>query len=60
MQIDKLRALWTDFGDIPVNADGLLEKAFLQFEPDADRMDVWHWFEAQHPDFSVAKMQGAA
>ena len=55
-----LHHLWKQLGDIPVGDDGATEEPFLHFDEGTDREDIWHWFEAQNPDFSVGMvMEGA-
>lgn len=61
----ELKALWATLGDIPVSegtaeleADAI-EEQFLHFPVGTNREDIWHWFEAQNSEFSVAKMMGA-
>lgn len=41
------RELWTRLGDVPVDDDGYIEIAFLQFPAGTDREDIWHWFESE-------------
>ncbi|MYM92479.1 hypothetical protein GTP90_01235 [Rugamonas sp. FT81W] len=56
---------WDRLGDIPVSegtnevkADAI-EEPFLHFPAGTHREEIWHWFEAQHPDFVVGEvMQG--
>jgi len=51
--------LWAALGDIPVNDDGELEADFLHFIAGDDQVEVWHWFEAKFPGFSVGdRMSG--
>lgn len=58
-----LHALWETLGDIPTGDGGenaeCLEEPFQTFPVGTHRETVWHWFEAQHPDFIVGDvMQG--
>lgn len=59
--MDELKTLWRQLGDIPTVFKGddvdQLELSFLHFPSGTPREEVWHWFEAQHPDFSVAERQ---
>lgn len=55
----ELIRLWRAFGDLPVTDDGRTMTPFLHFPRGTQREEVWHWFEAQNPEFSVAEMQGA-
>lgn len=58
VSLDELKALWAQLGDVPIDADECLDAGFLHFENGTPREYVWTWFEQQHPDFSVAEMQG--
>lgn len=57
--LDELKALWAQLSDVPIDADDCLDADFLHFEDGTPREDVWAWFESQHPEFSVAEMQGS-
>jgi hypothetical protein len=52
-----LYVLWDKLGDLPTGFDSdnvdCLEEPFLDFPAGTPRESVWHWFEAQHPDFIV-------
>lgn len=58
-----LNTLWKELGDLPTeeNTAGEITLAapFRGFPIGTDVIDVWHWFEAQHPEFSVAQHVGA-
>lgn len=54
--MQELYALWDKFGDVLVTDDGLLDEPFEQFSRGTDREEIWHWFEAQHPDFIVGEV----
>tara|TARA_R110001583_G_C5667627_1_gene410386 strand:- start:1396 stop:1638 length:243 start_codon:yes stop_codon:yes gene_type:complete len=56
---------WDKLGNIPVSEGNdeveadTIEEAFLQFPVGTHREEIWHWFEAQHPEFVVGEvMQG--
>lgn len=58
-------AYWDLLSNIPTAdghfeyEDGAIEKPFLIFPAGTNREEIWHWFEAQHPDFVVGEvMQG--
>lgn len=59
--LTELYALWDELGDIPTGDGGALadciEQPFLHFPTGAHRETVWHWFEAQHPEFIVGDVQ---
>ena len=55
---EKLFKAWELLGDIPINDNGEIDIPFLHFEVGVDREEIWHWFEAQNPEFSVAKAMG--
>lgn len=53
---------WDKLGDIPVfegndevEAD-TIEEPFLHFPVGTPREEIWHWFEAQHPEFIVGEV----
>lgn len=56
-------AYWDMLSDIPVAdvhdefEDCAIEQPFLHFPAGTDREEIWHWFEAQHPDFVVGEVQ---
>lgn len=59
----ELLLLWDRLGDVPTvfdMEDGVetnsLEEAFLHFPAGTHREEVWHWFEAQNPDFVVGEV----
>ena len=47
----ELKKLWEQLGDIPVDEDNYIEKAFLHFPIGTDIYDIWHWFEEQNNHF---------
>lgn len=53
MEMKKLKELWDQLGDIPVNGDGEIDEPFLDFDVGTDREDIWNWFEEQNNDFVV-------
>ena len=55
MDIDELKKLWVDFGDIPINDDGEILENFLDFEIGTDRFEIWHWFEEQNDEFIIGE-----
>lgn len=57
--LDELKVLWGQLSDVPIDGEDCLDGDFLHFESGTPREDVWAWFESQHPDFSVAEMQGS-
>lgn len=54
--VQVLYPLWDRLTDVPVTDDGLLDESFEQFARGTDRNEVWHWFEAQNPDFIVGEV----
>lgn len=58
----ELYQLWDKLGDIPVSegvtkADaGTVEESFLHFPVGTHCEEIWHWFEAQNPDFVVGEL----
>jgi hypothetical protein len=50
--------LWESLKDVPVNDRDEIEVAWRHFKAGTHREDIWRWFEATFPGFSVAKAQG--
>lgn len=48
--IEKLRELWQELGDIPVDDDGNTEEDFYHWKAGTDREDIWHWFGERCPN----------
>lgn len=56
--LGELYALWDELRDIPVTEDGQhLDAVFQHFSKGAEIETVWHWFEAQNPQFIVGDVQ---
>lgn len=45
IRLKQAQVLWSQLGDIPVNDEGEIEEAFLDFEIGEDRETIWHYFE---------------
>lgn len=56
LPMDELVSSWDDLGDIPVDDDGYILEPFRHFPCGTFREDIWRWFEASNPKFSVAAM----
>lgn len=57
--LTELYALWKQLGDIPIAFEepgASLDADFLHFSKGTLVEDVWHWFEAQNPDFLVGEV----
>lgn len=61
--IEDLFKLWKKLGDVPTFPESTeefdvdsIEEPFLHFGIGTHREDIWHWFEAQHPEFLVGKV----
>lgn len=48
--IEKLREMWTEFGDIPINNDECIESGFYHWPAGTDRYEIWHWFDERCPN----------
>lgn len=53
-----LQNAWNEFSRIPVTDDGLLRMPFRHFPVKTQRETIWHWFEDQDLEFSVAEAMG--
>lgn len=64
MNLDALKALWARLGNTPTreaaNGELLIDAPFHDFPAGISLEEIWVWFEAQHPEFSVAEHMGAA
>jgi hypothetical protein len=58
MEYGKLVELWDILGDIPVNDNQEIEEEFHKFSVGTSVEEIWHWFESQNKNFSVAEMMG--
>ena len=56
MKLSKLKDLWKELGDIPINDDEEIEEPFLHFEKGTDRYEIWHWFEEQNDSFIIGEI----
>lgn len=62
LTLDDLYSWWDMLRDIPVSEGtavveaGAIEEPFMHFAVGTQREDIWHWFEAQHPDFVVGEV----
>ena len=56
MELKKLKELWEQFGDVPINDNDEIDISFLDFEKGTDKLHIWHWFEEQNKDFIVGEM----
>ncbi len=56
MELDKLKKLWEELGDIPINDEGEIDVPFLDFEKGTPREDIWHWFEEENDKFVIGKI----
>lgn len=54
--LTELYALWNQLGDTPVTEDGQATvQPFLHFPAGTCVQDIWHWLEAQNPNFLVGE-----
>ena len=62
MELSELKQYWADLGNVPTvendSGEQVIDAPFLHFQQGKDVESIWHWFEAQHPAFSVAAHQG--
>lgn len=52
-----LYAKWDQLADVVVDEDGATASSFLHFSVGTPREEIWKWFEAQDPRFSVGDLQ---
>ncbi len=60
LSLDELRRAWKALENVPVDDDGRIGIQFRHFPAHTPRETIWHWFEEQNPDFSVAEAQGVS
>lgn len=42
----KVKKLWNEFGDVPMNPETkCIEEAWHGFPSGTNREEIWHWFE---------------
>lgn len=42
----KIKALWEEFGDVPMNPETeCIEESWNGFPVGTNREEIWHWFE---------------
>lgn len=44
----KIREMWEEFKDVPVNEKDEIERDFYQWQSGTDRFEIWHWFDENH------------
>lgn len=58
VRMDVLHVKWEVLGTVGITDDGIaLDQSFDHFRAGTPIVDVWQWFEAQNPRFSVAEVQ---
>jgi len=66
LSMETLLGLWESFADIPtVHQDDdqseyevdSIEESFLHFPVGTSRYRIWHWFEAQNPEFVIGELK---
>lgn len=52
MKIDfeKIREMWDEFEDIPIDKEECIEKDFYHWEAGTERFEIWHWFDERCPN----------
>lgn len=48
--VAKLREMWDEFRDVPINEEDEIEESFYSWESGTDRFEIWHWFDEQLPN----------
>ena len=48
-----VKALWNDFGEVPIDNHDLIQTDWYIFKKGTDRFEIWSWFE-DHFQVSVA------
>ena len=55
--LDELYQLWGELGLVASNSRGELQENFLDFPEGTHQQEIFRWFEAQNPRFSVSQLQ---
>lgn len=50
MTIDKLRTMWKELSNVPINSDDEIELNFYWWEKGTYRFEIWHWFDEKMPN----------
>lgn len=50
LEIEQLRKMWEEFGDIPIDNDECIESDFYHWPKGTDRYEIWHWFDERCPN----------
>jgi hypothetical protein len=48
-RLKRLRRMWEEFSEVPVDNDDRIEHSFYGFGKGTDRMEIWHWFDENSP-----------
>ncbi|MDR1459501.1 MAG: hypothetical protein LBI60_04740 [Bacteroidales bacterium] len=50
ISFDRLKEMWMEFGDIPIDDDECIESDFYHWPVGTDRYEIWHWFDDRCPN----------
>lgn len=48
--LGKLKDLWEEFGNIPMDENECIESNFCIWGVGTDRFEIWHWFDERCPN----------
>lgn len=58
MLLEKLRKLWNEFEDVPINQDECIDESFHIWDKGTDRYEIWHWFDDRLPNGIAIDLMG--
>ncbi len=58
MLLEKLRKLWNEFEDVPINQDECIDEPFHIWDKGTDRYEIWHWFDDRLPNGIAIDLMG--
>ena len=56
--VEKIRELWKEFSEVPVDNDDRIESDFNGFEAGTDRFEVMGWFDSITPNGMMGELYG--
>ena len=56
--VERIRELWKEFSEVPVDNDDRIESDFNGFEAGTDRFEVMEWFDSITPNGMVRELYG--
>lgn len=48
--LNKLKEMWEEFGDIPIDNGECIKSGFYHWPAGTDRYEIWYWFDERCPN----------